>query len=103
MVELARALAMMPEVYRVDLLTRQICSPDVDWSYGEPTEMLSMGSYEDAEDEVGESSGAYIVRIPCGPRYFNLSSGHVTPISLNHAWYHSAQFQFLRNSALFET
>lgn len=72
MVELARALAMMPEVYRVDLLTRQICSPDVDWSYGEPTEMLSMESYEDAEDEVGESSGAYIVRIPCGPRYFNL-------------------------------
>lgn len=71
-VELARALAMMPEVYRVDLLTRQICSPDVDWSYGEPTEMLSMESYEDAEDEVGESSGAYIVRIPCGPRYFNL-------------------------------
>lgn len=72
MVELARALAMMPEVYRVDLLTRQICSPDVDWSYGEPTDMLSMESYEDAEDEVGESSGAYIVRIPCGPRYFNL-------------------------------
>jgi len=68
-VELARALAMMPEVYRVDLLTRQICSPDVDWSYGEPTEMLGMGSYDDFED-VGESSGAYIVRIPCGPRYF---------------------------------
>jgi sucrose-phosphate synthase len=68
-VELARALAMMPEVYRVDLLTRQICSPDVDWSYGEPTEMLGMGSYDDSED-VGESSGAYIVRIPCGPRYF---------------------------------
>nr|XP_024384326.1 probable sucrose-phosphate synthase 2 isoform X2 [Physcomitrium patens] len=66
-VELARALALMPEVYRVDLLTRQICSPDVDWSYGEPTEMLSMGSYDDVED-VGESSGAYIVRIPCGPR-----------------------------------
>nr|AAZ85400.1 sucrose-phosphate synthase 2 [Physcomitrium patens] len=66
-VELARALALMPEVYRVDLLTRQICSPDVDWSYGEPTEMLSLGSYDDFED-VGESSGAYIVRIPCGPR-----------------------------------
>lgn len=66
-VELARALAMMPEVYRVDLLTRQICSPDVDWSYGEPTEMLGSGTYDDSED-VGESSGAYIVRIPCGPR-----------------------------------
>lgn len=73
MVELARALAMMPEVYRVDLLTRQICSPDVDWSYGEPTEMLGMGSYDDSED-VGESSGAYIVRIPCGPRYFALTT-----------------------------
>lgn len=67
MVEFARALAMMPDVYRVDLLTRQICSPDVDWSYGEPTEMLGMGSYNDSE-EVGESSGAYIVRIPFGPR-----------------------------------
>lgn len=31
--------------------------------------MLSMGSYDDFDD-VGESSGAYIVRIPCGPRYF---------------------------------
>jgi len=72
-VELARALAMMPEVYRVDLFTRQICSPDVDWSYGEPTEMLGMGSYDESED-VGESSGAYIVRIPCGPRYFALNS-----------------------------
>jgi sucrose-phosphate synthase len=70
-VELARALAMMPEVYRVDLFTRQICSPDVDWSYGVPTEMLFMGSYHDSE-EVGESSGAYIVRIPFGPRYFAL-------------------------------
>ncbi|MCO5610976.1 hypothetical protein L7F22_065224 [Adiantum nelumboides] len=63
-VELARALAMMQEVYRVDLLTRQICSPDVDWSYWEPTEMLT---HEDTED-AGEGSGAYIVRIPCGPR-----------------------------------
>ncbi|CAM6118363.1 unnamed protein product [Calypogeia fissa] len=66
-VELARALALMPEVYRVDLLTRQICDPDVDWSYGEPTEMLTAPSYDD-DGESGESSGAYIVRIPCGPR-----------------------------------
>jgi sucrose-phosphate synthase len=65
-VEFARALALMPEVYRVDLLTRQICDPEVDWSYGEPTEMLSTGMNYD--DEGGESSGAYIVRIPCGPR-----------------------------------
>ncbi|KAI8524426.1 hypothetical protein RHMOL_Rhmol13G0149400 [Rhododendron molle] len=65
-VELARALARMPGVYRVDLFTRQISSPEVDWSYGEPTEMITAGA-EDAED-VGESSGAYIIRIPFGPR-----------------------------------
>ncbi|PIN17952.1 Glycosyltransferase [Handroanthus impetiginosus] len=64
-VELARALAKMPGVYRVDLFTRQVSSPEVDWSYGEPTEMLSMG---DDDADVGESSGAYIVRIPFGPR-----------------------------------
>ncbi|KAL0452015.1 UNVERIFIED_CONTAM: putative sucrose-phosphate synthase 2 [Sesamum latifolium] len=64
-VELARALAKMPGVYRVDLFTRQVSSPEVDWSYGEPTEMLSMGA-DDAD--LGESSGAYIVRIPFGPR-----------------------------------
>ncbi|KAK6930700.1 Glycosyl transferase, family 1 [Dillenia turbinata] len=65
-VELARALARMPGVYRVDLFTRQILSTKVDWSYGEPTEMLITGS-EDADD-MGESSGAYIIRIPFGPR-----------------------------------
>ncbi|XP_024536141.1 probable sucrose-phosphate synthase 3 [Selaginella moellendorffii] len=60
-VELAKSLAAMPGVYRVDLLTRQICATDeVDWSYCEPTEMLCCTG--------GESSGAYIVRIPCGPR-----------------------------------
>ncbi|KAK9082619.1 hypothetical protein Scep_029090 [Stephania cephalantha] len=67
-VELSRALAKMPGVYRVDLLTRQISSSEVDWSYGEPTEMLTSG-YEDAEGNGGgESGGAYIVRIPFGPR-----------------------------------
>ncbi|KAI7726749.1 hypothetical protein M8C21_026654 [Ambrosia artemisiifolia] len=66
-VELARALAKTPGVYRVDLFTRQVSSPDVDWSYGEPTEMLTAGS-DDPDDEVGESSGAYIIRIPFGPR-----------------------------------
>ncbi|XVF65271.1 hypothetical protein PTKIN_Ptkin09bG0234100 [Pterospermum kingtungense] len=66
-VELSRALAKMPGVYRVDLFTRQISSPEVDWSYGEPTEMLTTASEDDADD-VGESSGAYIVRIPFGPR-----------------------------------
>ncbi|XP_010522392.1 PREDICTED: probable sucrose-phosphate synthase 3 isoform X2 [Tarenaya hassleriana] len=68
-VELARALAKMPGVYRVDLFTRQICSPEVDWSYAEPTEMLTAGAVEDGDaDEAGESSGAYIIRIPFGPR-----------------------------------
>ncbi|CAI9117658.1 OLC1v1019098C2 [Oldenlandia corymbosa var. corymbosa] len=65
-VELAKALAKMPGVYRVDLFTRQVSSPEVDWSYGEPTEMLTTGP-EDADD-LGESSGAYVVRIPFGPR-----------------------------------
>ncbi|XP_043722507.1 probable sucrose-phosphate synthase 3 isoform X2 [Telopea speciosissima] len=78
-VELARALAMMPGVYRVDLFTRQICSPEVDWSYGEPTEMLTSGS-EDADGiDVGESRGAYIIRIPFGPRDKYLSKELLWP------------------------
>ncbi|XP_043701079.1 probable sucrose-phosphate synthase 1 [Telopea speciosissima] len=67
-VELARALGTMPGVYRVDLLTRQVAAPDVDWSYGEPTEMLTPRNSDGFTDDMGESSGAYIVRIPCGPR-----------------------------------
>uniref|UniRef100_A0A6V7QZ04 Sucrose-phosphate synthase n=1 Tax=Ananas comosus var. bracteatus TaxID=296719 RepID=A0A6V7QZ04_ANACO len=55
-------------VYRVDLFTRQISSPDVDWSYGEPAEMLTSGSYEPEGNDLGESAGAYIIRIPFGPR-----------------------------------
>jgi len=58
----------MPGVYRVDLLTRQVLSPDVDWSYGEPTEMLSPRNSQNGTQELGESSGAYIVRIPFGPK-----------------------------------
>lgn len=61
-VELARALANMKGVYRVDLLTRQITSPEVDSSYGEPIEMLSYPT-----DGFG-CCGAYIIRIPCGTR-----------------------------------
>lgn len=60
-VELARALAEMKGVHRVDLLTRQITCADVDSSYGEPIEMLSSPS----EDSGG--CGAYLIRIPCGP------------------------------------
>lgn len=68
-VELARALAKTAGVYRVDLFTRQISSPDIDWSYGEPTEMLSAGPDDnDEDDSTGESRGAYIIRIPFGPR-----------------------------------
>ncbi|PRQ26709.1 putative sucrose-phosphate synthase [Rosa chinensis] len=67
-VELARALGSMPGVYRVDLLTRQVSAPDVDWSYGEPTEMLNPVNSENPQEELGESTGAYIVRIPFGPK-----------------------------------
>ncbi|XVF37962.1 hypothetical protein REPUB_Repub20aG0056600 [Reevesia pubescens] len=67
-VELSRALAKMPGVYRVDLFTRQISSPDVDWSYGEPTEMLTTAAEDADGNDVGESAGAYIIRIPFGPR-----------------------------------
>ncbi|KAK4391571.1 putative sucrose-phosphate synthase 1 [Sesamum angolense] len=59
---------VMPGVYRVDLLTRQVSSPEVDWSYGEPTEMLPPRDSEGLMDEMGESSGAYIIRIPFGPK-----------------------------------
>ncbi|CAH1424267.1 unnamed protein product [Lactuca virosa] len=61
-VELARALADMEGVIRVDLLTRQIACTDVDYGYGEPIEMLS------CPPEGSGNCGAYIVRIPCGPR-----------------------------------
>ncbi|XP_013622634.1 probable sucrose-phosphate synthase 2 [Brassica napus] len=67
-VELARALGSMPGVYRVDLLTRQVSAPDVDSSYSEPTEMLNPLDTDSTEQEHGESSGAYIVRIPFGPK-----------------------------------
>ncbi|KAK1324021.1 putative sucrose-phosphate synthase 4 [Acorus calamus] len=66
-VELARALANIRGVHRVDLLTRQICSPEVDWSYGEPVEMLTRLS--DVDSTAGDDAcGAYIIRLPCGPR-----------------------------------
>ncbi|KAG5047740.1 hypothetical protein JHK86_017146 [Glycine max] len=62
-VELARALANTKGIYRVDLLTRQIASPvEVDSGYGEPIEMLSCPS------DGSDCGGAYIIRLPCGPR-----------------------------------
>lgn len=58
-VELARALAQHPAVYRVDLLTRLIKDPKVDASYGVPEECILRSD--------GELGGAYIVRLGCGP------------------------------------
>ncbi|CAL8999605.1 unnamed protein product [Prunus brigantina] len=78
-VELSRALPRMPGVYRVDLFTRQVSSPKVDWSYGEPAEMLTAGP-EDGDGDLGESSGAYIIRIPFGPAIDTSAknySGHI--------------------------
>ncbi|XP_047328442.1 probable sucrose-phosphate synthase 4 isoform X2 [Impatiens glandulifera] len=63
-VELARALANMAGVHRVDLLTRQITSTELDSTYAEPIEMLSCPS-----DATATSCGAYIIRIPCGPNH----------------------------------
>lgn len=61
MVELARALAQHPAVYRVDLLTRLIQDPLVDATYGEPEERIWQ-----APEEKG-LGGAYIARLACGP------------------------------------
>lgn len=78
-VELARALGSMPGVYRVDLLTRQVLAPDVDWTYGEPTEMLNPLNPENNMNETGESGGAYIIRIPFGPKDKYLSKEVLWP------------------------
>ena len=59
-VELARALAQHPVVYRVDLLTRLIQDPQVDKEYGQPEECLYRS------EQSGSLGGAYIVRLPCG-------------------------------------
>lgn len=67
-VELARALAATKGVHRVDLLTRQISSPDVDWTYGEPVEMLTRRPSDADPSANSDCCGAYIVRLPCGPR-----------------------------------
>lgn len=59
-VELARALAQHPVVYRVDLLTRLIQDPQVDPEYGQAEECLYRS------EDSGSLGGAYIVRLPCG-------------------------------------
>ena len=70
-VELARALAQHPAVYRVDLLTRLIDSPQVDASYSEPEECILPSE--------GQLGGAYIVRLPCGPQdsYLRYPCSHI--------------------------
>ena len=55
-VELARALAAHPDVWRVDLLTRRIVDPRVSEDYAQPVETLARN--------------AQIVRIPCGQRRY---------------------------------
>lgn len=55
-VELARALAQHPDIWRVDVLTRQVVDPKVSADYAERLEPLS--------------DGAFIVRLPCGPRRY---------------------------------
>ena len=55
-VELARALAARPDVERVDLVTRQVLDAKVDSCYAQ------------WEEEI--APGAFIVRVPCGPRRY---------------------------------
>lgn len=55
-IELARALARNPDVWRVDVLTRQVVDPKVSEDYAERIEPLA--------------DGAFIVRLPCGPRRY---------------------------------
>ncbi|KAI3825702.1 hypothetical protein L1987_07273 [Smallanthus sonchifolius] len=52
-VALVKALPSMPSVYPVDLVTRQVACPKVDWSYGEPREMLSSHNFVGMTDEIG--------------------------------------------------
>lgn len=67
--ELARALGSTPGVYCADLLTQLISAPDVDWSYAELVEMLTLRSPKNESPRcAGEGSGAYIIRIPFGSR-----------------------------------
>ncbi len=54
--ELARALAGHPEVERVDLLTRLVLDPMTDDDYAKSVEEIA--------------PGAYIIRVPCGPRRY---------------------------------
>ena len=62
--DLARALSEHPEVDRVELMTRQILSTNVDHRYGEPLERIA--------------ERAWIVRLPFGPHRY-LYKEHLWP------------------------
>ena len=74
--DLARTLAERPDVDRVELMTRQILSTNVDWQYGEPLEQIA--------------EKVWIVRLPCGPhRYLRKETlwrylPHFTDEALQH-------------------
>ncbi|XP_047065822.1 probable sucrose-phosphate synthase 3 isoform X1 [Lolium rigidum] len=78
-VELAKALSSCPGVYRVDLLTRQILAPNYDRGYGEPSETLLPTNFKNFKHERGENSGAYITRIPFGPKDKYLAKEQLWP------------------------
>ncbi len=104
--ELARALAADPRVARVDLLTRQVFDAKVDDDYARPQEKIA--------------PGAYIVRLPCGPRRYlrkevlwpyldsfaDRALAHVRAVGrvpdLVHAHYADAGYVGIRLSSLLE-
>ena len=73
--ELARALSRHPDVWRVDILTRQVIDAKLDHDYAVP------------EESIGHN--AHIIRLPCGPRrylrkenlwpYLDIFSDHILP------------------------
>jgi sucrose-phosphate synthase len=65
--DLARTLSEHPEVSRVELMTRQILSTNVDHEYGEPFEQVA--------------ERAWIVRLPFGPHRY-LRKAMVVPAAV---------------------
>ncbi|KAG1668778.1 hypothetical protein FOA52_006031 [Chlamydomonas sp. UWO 241] len=76
-VELAKALGRIPSVCRVDLLTRSVADPSIDPSYSVAQEKLDSGA-----ETVGD--GAFIVRLPCGPKHAYLRKEEL--------WAHTREF-----------